>query len=120
MIMKHANFNLELALSLGLAILTIAVDTSCSRTASPVNVAAAAPAQPAPMSTASVAAPPDTYTATGPIVVENQVDVAAQREGVVTEILVEPGTRVRKGQLLARLDDRQLAADLEADRKSVV
>ena len=34
----------------------------------------------------------------------------------MTEILVEPGTRVRKGQLLARLDDRQLAADLEAEK----
>jgi len=49
-------------------------------------------------------------------VVENQVDVSAQREGIVTEILVEPGTRVRKGQLLAKLDDRQVLADLEGAR----
>jgi membrane fusion protein (multidrug efflux system) len=49
-------------------------------------------------------------------VVENQVDVAAQREGVVVEILVEPGTRVSRGRLMARLDDRQLLADLEAAR----
>ena len=48
--------------------------------------------------------------------VENQVDVAAQREGIVVQILVEPGTRVRKGQLLAKLDDRQIVADLEAAR----
>ncbi|PYX48028.1 MAG: hypothetical protein DMG79_12810, partial [Acidobacteria bacterium] len=54
--------------------------------------------------------------ASGPIVVENQVDVAAQREGVVVKILVEPGTRVSKGQLLAKLDDRQISADLEAAR----
>jgi len=49
-------------------------------------------------------------------VVENQVDVAAQREGVVVQILAEPGTRVRKGQLLAKLDDRQVVADLEGAR----
>jgi RND family efflux transporter MFP subunit len=49
-------------------------------------------------------------------VVENQVDVAAQREGVVVQISVEPGTRVRKGQLLAKLDDRQVVADLEGAR----
>lgn len=61
-------------------------------------------------------APEDAYTASGPIVVEDQVDVAAQREGVVTQILVEAGTRVQKGQLLAKLDDRQLTADLEAAR----
>jgi RND family efflux transporter MFP subunit len=35
---------------------------------------------------------------------------------VVTEILVEPGTRVRKRQLLAKLDDRQILADLEGAR----
>jgi hypothetical protein len=35
-------------------------------------------------------------------VVENQVDVAALREGVIVSILAEPNTRVRKGQLLAR------------------
>jgi RND family efflux transporter MFP subunit len=58
----------------------------------------------------------DRYTASGPIVVENQVDVAAQRDGVVTQILVEAGTRVSKGQLLVKLDDRQIAADLEAAR----
>lgn len=56
------------------------------------------------------------YTASGPIVVENQVDVAAQREGVVSQILVDAGTRVHKGDLLATLDDRQIVADLEAAR----
>jgi len=44
------------------------------------------------------------------------VEVAAQREGVVTEILVDAGVRVQKGQLLAKLDDRQISADLEAAR----
>jgi membrane fusion protein, multidrug efflux system len=32
------------------------------------------------------------------------------------QILVEPGIRVRKGQLLAKLDDRQVVADLEGAR----
>ncbi len=32
------------------------------------------------------------------------------------QILVEPGTRVRKGQLLAKLDDRQVLADLDGAR----
>lgn len=56
----------------------------------------------------------DFYQASGPLVVENQVDVAAQREGVVAKILVDVGARVRKGQLLAQLDDRQLSADRDA------
>jgi len=47
-------------------------------------------------------------------VVENQVDLAAQRDGVVAQVLVETGTAVKKGQILAQLDDRQLAADKDA------
>jgi len=95
-------------------LLALLIATSCSH--DPVPAAAAAPAsQPASMATPPV--PTDNrYTASGPIVVENQVDVAAQREGMVTQILAETGTRVRKGDTLARLDDRQIVADLEAAR----
>jgi len=56
------------------------------------------------------------FVASGPLVVEHQVDVAAQRDGLVSKILIEPGTRVRAGQTLALMDDRQLTADLEAAR----
>jgi membrane fusion protein (multidrug efflux system) len=54
------------------------------------------------------------FIASGPIVVENQIDLAAQRDGVVAEILVEAGASVRKGQLLSKLDDRQLTAERDA------
>ena len=56
------------------------------------------------------------FLASGPIIVEDQIDVAAQRDGVVAKIVAEPGTPVKKGQLLAGLDDRQISADLEAAR----
>ncbi|HXZ28428.1 MAG TPA: efflux RND transporter periplasmic adaptor subunit [Terriglobales bacterium] len=59
-------------------------------------------------------APTPTFLASGPLVVENQVDVAAQRDGVVAKIDVDAGTPVRKGQLLGMLDDRQIAADKDA------
>lgn len=55
-----------------------------------------------------------TYLASGPLVVENQVDVAAQRQGIVARVLADVGAPVRKGQLLAQLDDRQLAANRDA------
>ena len=57
---------------------------------------------------------PSDFIASGPIVVEQQVDLAAQRDGVVAEVVVEAGAPVKKGQLLARLDDRQLTADRDA------
>jgi membrane fusion protein (multidrug efflux system) len=87
--------------------------TACTST-EPTLASAATPATTvsAPSSpTPNVRA--DEYQASGPLVVENQVDVAAQREGVVGKILVDIGTRVRKGQLLAELDDRQLGANRE-------
>lgn len=97
----------------GLLLLTVLVSTSCSHSPDPVEAGAAPPAQAAP---ANSPVPTADYTASGPIVVENQVDVAAQRGGVVVEIFVEPGTLVHKGQLLAKLDDRQVTADLEGAR----
>lgn len=74
----------------------------------PAPVSAAKPA-PAP-----VAPQEAIFVASGPIVVENQVDVESQREGVVAKVNVDAGTMVRKGQLLATLDDRQITADKEA------
>lgn len=70
-----------------------------------------------PKNTNPPTAPQETrkvFVASGPLLVENQVDVAAQREGVVANISAELGTRVRKDQILAQLDDRQLSADVEA------
>jgi membrane fusion protein, multidrug efflux system len=76
------------------------------------SVAAATPA------TKPVAAPAtdaaQELVISGPIVVENQVDLAAQRDGVVAKIIADTGTMVHKGQLLAQLDDRQLSAEREA------
>jgi RND family efflux transporter MFP subunit len=54
------------------------------------------------------------FTATGPVVVENQVDLEALRDGVVVSIEAQPGTHVRRGQQLAKLDDRQISADVDA------
>ncbi len=56
------------------------------------------------------------FVASGPLIVEHQVDVATQRDGVVAEVHAEPGFLVRQGQLLAQLDGRQATADLDAAR----
>lgn len=105
----------KMAYTSGFLLLTVLVSTSCNRAPLPAEAATALSSPPAPV----VVAPAPTataYTASGPIVVENQVDVEAQREGTVVQIFVEPGTRVRKGQLLVKLDDRQVVADLEGAR----
>jgi membrane fusion protein (multidrug efflux system) len=48
--------------------------------------------------------------------VEHQLDVLAQRDGVMAELRSEAGVRVHAGDLLAQLDDRQVVADLEGAR----
>jgi membrane fusion protein, multidrug efflux system len=52
----------------------------------------------------------------GPIIVEHQVDLTAQRDGVVAKIFSDVPARVKAGALLAVLDDRQITANLEAAR----
>lgn len=61
-------------------------------------------------------APANELSVTAPLIVEHQVDVMAQREGVVAKISADTGTRVGAGTILAQLDDRQLTANLEAAR----
>src|SRR5216683_7511218 len=104
---------LALALPVTLATMLALSLSSCSDSSDTSKVAAAPPvARP----TAPTPSTPDdsAFVASGPVVVENQVDVAALREGVIVAILAEPNTPVRKGQILARLDDRQISADLDA------
>jgi membrane fusion protein, multidrug efflux system len=95
--------------------------SSCGETrpSSPAMTSAAStPAPPAPPTTpASPAKVVDTsLTVSGPIIVEHQVEVTAQREGVLAKILFDAPARVKAGTVLARLDDRQIAANLEAAR----
>jgi len=89
----------------------------CNSAASPSEAApvgtTTAP-QTTPNSTPAAGEEGESYVASGPIVVENQLDVLAQREGVVVRILADVGAPVRKGNLLAVLDDRQLTAEREA------
>ena len=97
---------------LGMAVMGASL--GCADSHSGVMAANAAPAV-LPAATASQASTNEPwFIASGPLVVENQIDVSAQREGVISSILVEPGTRVKKDELLAQMDDRQVSANLEA------
>lgn len=96
------------ALILGLVL----VAAGCSENKPP----AAAAAKPVPATAATPAAAEESVVISGPLIVENQVDVSAQREGVLARILAEPGARVKAGEVLGMLDDRQASSDLEAAR----
>ena len=81
-----------------------------------VTNAAAAPAPHSTIATAPAEAADTAVTVSGPIIVEHQVEMTAQRDGLVQEIFFDAPARVKAGTLLAKLDDRQITANLEAAR----
>jgi membrane fusion protein (multidrug efflux system) len=91
-----------------------AVLPGCSSNATPSVAAAPLPAKAATETSLAPPPPAMDYIASGPIVVENQLELAAQCDGVVAEVFVETGAIVKKGHLLAKLDDRQLIANRDA------
>ena len=54
--------------------------------------------------------------ATGYVTARRQATVSAQITGTLTEVLIEEGDRVQKGQVLARLDDSAYKASLLASQ----
>jgi RND family efflux transporter MFP subunit len=56
--------------------------------------------------------------ATGYVTARRQATVSAQITGTLTEVLIEEGDHVSKGQVLARLEDSAYRASLEAARAS--
>ena len=58
-------------------------------------------------------------TASGEIKPKNYINIGANAMGDLTEILVKEGDHVRKGQLLARIEDVQPAADVAAYQASL-
>jgi HlyD family secretion protein len=58
-------------------------------------------------------------TASGEIKPRNYINIGAEAYGRLTAIYVKEGDRVKKGQLLARLDSIQAQADVKAQQESV-
>jgi membrane fusion protein, multidrug efflux system len=107
-------------LTLKLLVLSLLALTACSEK-SPENVVSASVRPSASASLAPTAPAIDTksenaFTVSGPLIVEHQLDVLAQRQGIVANLYAEVGAHVSAGDLLARMDDRQLTANLEAAR----
>jgi RND family efflux transporter MFP subunit len=61
----------------------------------------------------------EVYAADAVIEAVRQATVAAQLSGTVTQILVDAGDRVQKGQVLARIDTRDTDAQVAAGRASI-
>jgi len=85
-----------------------------SGTGNATVAAAASSAQPPSPAPAKETTPSEAILASGPVTVEQQLDVVALRAGVVAAVAVDVDSNVRRGAVLAQLDDRQIAADRSA------
>jgi membrane fusion protein, multidrug efflux system len=78
------------------------------------NVLKPATSVPAQKPTQQPVADADSFTTTGPLVVDQQADVLAERDGRLVEVNAEIGDHVAKNQVLALLDSRELQASRAA------
>jgi HlyD family secretion protein len=58
-------------------------------------------------------------TASGEIKPKNYINIGANAMGEITELLIKEGDRVRKGQLLARIENTQPTADVESQKANL-
>ena len=58
-------------------------------------------------------------TASGEIKPKNYINIGANAIGSITELLVKEGDHVRKGQLLAKIEDVQPEADVQAQKANI-
>ena len=58
-------------------------------------------------------------TASGEIKPKNYINIGANAMGDITELLVKEGDRVRKGELLAKIENTQPSADVESQKANL-
>lgn len=88
----------------------------CGETPKPASPSAPPPSAAPAAAAAAPTASPDTLEILTVLSVEREVDILAQRDGVVEEIVRDQGARVEKGAVLAQMDDRELRAQLDKAR----
>ena len=128
--MKYMNRAHRSSIGLSAVATLILLGTGCDSQPQAQAAGVSAPTTPAPAAihTPAPVSPPispiDTadarhFTTTGPLVAEQQADVAAERDGRIAQIAVEIGDHVHKGQLLTLLDDRTLLAACDSQKARV-
>jgi membrane fusion protein (multidrug efflux system) len=93
---------------------------ACDSSNQPATAVAAIPSSSENVARSGPSTEDTSFLATGPILVENQVDVVALRAGLITGIMFDVGRAVEKGNVLATLDDRQLEAERDAAKSKVL
>ena len=103
--------------ALAVIVIILSGAAACSHDA-PVRGGAQAPID-VRVATAAVAAVPQTFEAGGVVTARMTAQMSPRIAAELRELTVQPGDRVRKGQTLAVLDDRDLAANRARAHASV-
>jgi membrane fusion protein (multidrug efflux system) len=98
------------------ALLAASLAAGCSSEPGAEKTAAAAPARPAPSPVTPPSPASNVREIPAVLSVEHEVDVLAEHDGEVMELAADEGSKVEAGGVLARLDDRQVEAQLEQAR----
>lgn len=97
----------------GLLVLALALGAAgCGNSSDASGPSPAPTAAPAPAPLPVAAKTSDTGDILSVLSVEHQVDLSAQRDGVVTSLLKDEGALVKTGDILAQLDDRDMQMQL--------
>ncbi len=106
--------------------MALALSACSTGTASPAAVKEKPAGQPVEVARVARGELTARYAATATLAAENEAKLVSEVPGTVLELLVEEGARVRKGQVLARLDAdrsrlqlREAEADLQRRRNDV-
>ena len=108
-----------------LAIAAVMAIAGCSDSSRGPDSTAAAPA-PAASAPSRATAPPPAPKSGEPgdilsvLSVEHQVDLATERDGVVTSIAKDEGSAIKAGDILGQLDDRTLQMELKKARSDLI
>lgn len=108
--MSARRANIQRAAQLTLAILTIVALTSGCGRGHEVQPADHAAPVPVTATSSAMRDRADMFEAGGVVRGQTSATLASRVMANVREVLVEPGARVRTGQVLVRLDDREVAA----------
>ncbi|HUA00374.1 MAG TPA: efflux RND transporter periplasmic adaptor subunit [Candidatus Aquilonibacter sp.] len=102
------------------AVVAVAIQfVGCGSDKPPLEETSSAATLPMTASTpAQPSAPPadPELVVSGPIIVEHEVDLTAQRDGVIAKVFYDVPSHVKAGTVLAQMDDRELQANLESAR----
>ncbi|MFB3907970.1 MAG: efflux RND transporter periplasmic adaptor subunit [Candidatus Eisenbacteria bacterium] len=110
---KPLSLSLPLPLLLAVLALPMALSFGCSKKeAGKKGAAFAMPPTPVEIAVAGSRSVADVFEAVGTIEARNAITVVSEIDGVVREIPFREGDPIRKGMLIARIDDDQLAAEV--------